>query len=43
MSFASLYAPAKNEMPTGNPNANPAGKVTCGYPDTAGIRVQPPL
>ena len=32
---ASLHAPAKNDRPTGSPNACPAGTVMCGYPATA--------
>ena len=30
ISVASLFLPAKNERPTGKPNAIPAGTVTCG-------------
>ena len=29
-SAGSLHAPAKNEIPTGSPNAEPAGTVMCG-------------
>src|SRR5574337_959742 len=35
ISLGSCHAPAKNEMPTGNPKTNPAGTVMCGYPATA--------
>ena len=43
ISVGSLHARPKNEIPTGSPNAKPAGTVMCGYPATAGMLDAPPV